>query len=204
ATVCVSIEGPSTRIEYNEIKGSATSAVRIFETGTELVGNYIHDGGYYRGYDPPYGYGLYLTSSGNLIEGNEVYNMGGFGMHLFTETEGDLHDNIIIGNQIHHNNQAYGGGPIGGAGIIFGGQNNLVYNDLIYDENNGNGIRVDYSSPAENNEIVSNTIYNVAGYCLAIGLDSPVQGTIVQDNTFYGCGYGSIYSSDPNVVDAGE
>src|SRR5262245_11710073 len=58
ATVCVSIEGPSTRIEYNEIKGSAASAVRIFETGTELVGNYIHDGGYYGGYDPPYGYGL--------------------------------------------------------------------------------------------------------------------------------------------------
>src|SRR5262249_36505591 len=158
---CVGIEAPSTgiRVEYNEIKGPALNGVLIGATGTELVGNYIHDGGD--------GYGLYLGSSGNLIEGNEGYNMGGFGMHLYTKEEATLHDNKIIGNQIHHNNQAYGGGQIGGAGIILGGQNNLVYNNLIYDENYGHGIRVDYSSPAENNEIVSNTVYNVVGYCLA-------------------------------------
>jgi parallel beta-helix repeat protein len=202
ATRCVGIEWPSTgiRVEYNEIKGSALNAVLIGTIGTELVGNYIHDGGYsyYDGAGWPSGYGLYLGSSGNLIEGNEVYNMAGFGMHLYSQT-GTLHDNIITGNRIHHNNQA----AAGGAGMILGGQNNLVSNNLIYDEN-GHGIRVDYSGPVENNEIVFNTIYNVAGYCLMIGADSPVQGTIVQDNTFYGCGYGSIYSSDPNVVDPGE
>jgi parallel beta-helix repeat protein len=189
ASRCVGIEAPSTgiRVEYNEIKGSALNAVLIGATGAELVGNYIHDGGYYGGSDPPYGYGLYLGSSDNLIEGNEVYNMGGFGMHLYTQEQGALHDNIIIGNQIHHNNQAYGGG---GAGIILGGQNNLVYNNLIYDENYG--IRVDYSDP-ENNRIVSNTIQNVAGYCLMIGADSSAQGTILMDNTLDGCGYGPIY-----------
>src|SRR5215813_1023102 len=156
ASRCVGIEWPSTgiRVEYNEIKGSAHNAVLIGATGAELVGNYIHDGGYDGGSYPPYGYGLYLMSSGNLIEGNEVYNMGGFGMHLYSQVEGTLHDNMIIGNQIHHNNQA-AGESYGAAGLILGGQNNLVYNNLIYDENNGHGIRVDYSDPVENNEIVS-------------------------------------------------
>jgi len=188
ATLCVGIEWPSTgiRVEYNEIKGSALSAVLIDATGTELVGNYIHDGGYYEGSEPPYGYGLYLSSSGNLIEGNEVYNMGRYGMHFYSQT-GTLHDNIITDNRIHHNNQM-----LGGAGMILGGQNNLVSNNLIYDENNGHGIEVDYSD-SENNEIVSNTIQNVAGYCLAIGPNSSAQGTIVIDNTLNGCGSGPIY-----------
>ena len=190
ANRCVGIEWPSTgiRVENNEIKGSALNAVLIGATGAELVGNYIHDGGYYAGSYPPYGYGLYLMSSGNLIEGNEVYNMGGFGMHLYSST-GTLHDNIISDNRIHHNNQAFGGA---GAGILLGGQNNLVSNNLIYDENNGYGIKVDYSDP-ENNKIVSNTVQNVAGYCLMIGADSSAQGTILMDNTLDGCGYGPIY-----------
>jgi hypothetical protein len=191
ATRCVGIEWPSTgiRVEYNEIKGSALSAVLIDATGTELVGNYIHDGGYYDGgVWPKFGYGLYLTSYGNLIEGNEVYNMGRYGMHFYSQ-KGTLHDNIITGNRIHHNNQA-----AAGAGMILGGQNNLVYNNLIYDENNGHGIEVDYSNPI-GNEIASNTIQNVAGYCLMIGADSSAQGTMVIDNTLNGCGYGPIYPS---------
>ncbi len=180
ASRCVGIEEPSTgiRVEYNEIKGSALNAVFIAAIGAQLVGNYIHDGGY--------GYGLYLTTSDNLIEGNEVYNMGGFGMHLYSQ-RGTLHDNIITGNRIHHNNQA----AAGRAEIILGGQNNLVYDNLIYDEN-GHGIEIDYSD-SENNEIVSNTIQNVAGYCLTIGANSSVQGTILQDNTLNGCDYGPIY-----------
>jgi Right handed beta helix region len=188
ATSCVTIEWPSTgiRIEYNDIKGSALSGVFIGASGTELIGNYIHDGGYYGGFYPPYGYGLYLTSYANLIEGNEVYNMGRYGMHFYSQL-GSLHDNIITGNRIHNNNQA-----AGGAGMILGGQNNLVYNNLIYEENNGHGIDVDYSDPVENNEIVFNTIYNVAGYCLMIGADSPARGTVVKDNTLYGCGYGPM------------
>src|SRR5262249_14207480 len=64
ASRCVGIEWPSTgiRVEYNEIKGSAHNAVLIGATGAELVGNYIHDGGYDGGSYPPYGYGLYLMS----------------------------------------------------------------------------------------------------------------------------------------------
>ena len=143
-------------------------------------------GGYQEGWDPPYGYGLYVNGSGNLIEGNEIYNMARYGMHFYSQ-KGTLHDNIITGNRIHHNNQAYGG-----AGIILGGKNNLVYNNLIYDENNGHGIEIDYSD-SENNIIVSNTIQNVAGYCLTIGADSPVQGTILMNNGLDGCGYGPIY-----------
>jgi Right handed beta helix region len=189
ATRCVGIEWPSTgiRVEYNEIKGSSLNAVLIDAIGTELVGNYIHDGGYDGGYGG-FGYGLYLTSYGNLIEGNEVYNMGGYGMHFYSQT-GTLHDNIITGNRIHHNNQA-----AAGAGMLLGGQNNLVYNNLIYDENNGHGIEVDYSNPI-GNEIATNTIQNVAGYCLMIGADSSAQGTMVIDNTLNGCGYGPIYPS---------
>jgi len=189
ATRCVGIEEPSTgiRVEYNEIKGSAFSAVSIFTDGTELVDNYIHDGGYSE-VEAEYGYGIYVTGSGNLIEGNEVYNMGGYGMLFYSQT-GRLHDNIITDNRIHHNNQVF---DRAGAGMLLGGQNNLVSNNLIYDENNGYGIRVDYSD-SENNKIVSNTIQNVAGYCLAIGIDSSAQGTILTDNTLDGCGYGPIY-----------
>ena len=89
-----------------------------------------------------------------------------------------------------------------GAGIILGGQNNLVYDNLIYDENNGQGIEVDYSDP-ENNEIVLNTIYNVAGYCIVIGFDSSPVGTVVKDNILYDCGSGPIYPSD-TVMDAAD
>jgi parallel beta-helix repeat protein len=148
------------------VQGSVTNAT--------VSNNVIHD----CGTDTTH-HGVYLWNSGHLVEGNEIYNISGMGVHLFLDT-GGVSDNVIRNNYIHDN---------GSRGILIGsGDNNLAYNNIIVANgfaNNAGGLGMTSGAGGVNNRAYNNTIY--ANYqCInidALYSDSKVKNNLCLSNT---------------------
>jgi len=136
-------------------------------------------------------HGLYLNSNHNLIDGCDVYNNGGYGIHFYKDSTGsnsaDVSDNVVRNNRVHDNGIF---GNNGSAGILFSnGDSNLAYNNIVW--NNPRGIVVDFG--ATNSQILNNTIYNnnlgSAGIDINWGTN-----TIVENNI-------SFHNANANYLD---
>ena len=177
------------RFESLEVMHSQSFGV-LFSTNTpnnEMVNCRIHDNGYEAG---PHtnGHGVYISSSNNLFEGNQVYNNYGYGFHVYNNSgsHADTSNNVIRGNDIHHN-----GRPGSTAyGIVFAwGGGNVAQDNLIH-ENNG-GIQV--YSKASSTGVYQNTIFHNRDEGIALQYYS-------EGNTIIG---NSLTSNGESIMDYG-
>lgn len=161
--------------------------VRNAQMGFEGSGSYQH----YIGCDVSntYWYGWYWSGNHSIIEENNIHHNTGYGLHIFSAGNPPptyISDNIIRNNRIHNN--GFGGDGAGGDGspavIISHGSNNVLYNNLVYD-NDVTGIQVDYW--CTNCQIYNNTIVNNGGTGVTIGADN-VSDTVVINNIIYNNG----------------
>jgi parallel beta-helix repeat protein len=108
----------------------------------------VHDNGH-----DDFDHGLYISSSDNLVDGCEIYNNSGWGVHVYDESnkKGKVNDNLISNNKIYRNGKSGRGSGV----ILSSGSGNQAYNNEIW-ENIG-GIQIDYG--AVNTEVHNNIIY---------------------------------------------
>ena len=141
-------------------------------------------------------HGFYVQSADNLISGCDVHDNVGLGIQLYHEGVYSVHRNTVKDNQVHNN---------GKTGIIVGwGNDNLVYNNLVW--SNGDGIRIDYGS--QNTKIYNNTVYtttNTAGWGgISNGSDPltaiPPGGTIITNNIVMLSATRGIRNTSPAVA----
>ena len=137
----------------------------------EIINCSVHDSAYH---------GLYIMSSNNLFDGNQVYNNGGYGYHLYNSGAHTVNDNVIRNSEIYGN----GSVKISSFGIVLGsGNNNVMYDNVVRD--NPAGIQVAYGSPpADNTQVYDNTVYG-NGPGGGIEIFSNVTNTLVANNHVY-------------------
>jgi hypothetical protein len=136
-----------------------------------------------------YTYGMYFSSSGATVEGNEIYSNSAYGIHGYNDghvSGSTMSNNLIRNNYIHDN-----GGP--GALVACGGSNNQIYNNII--AHNGVGPAPEggdallvggfcQGNPSSSNYIYNNTIWNNNGGCIILGNDGGVgsDNNVVRNN----------------------
>ncbi len=143
------------RFERVEVKNAASFGVHFGDATAfnEILNSRIHHNGY-SGSADTVGHGLYITSSDNLFEGNDVYDNEGYGFHIYNNSgsHDDPSRNVVRNNRIRGNglqhSTAYGV-------VIAWGSDNVVANNVIY--GNLGGIQV-YTG-ASNTGIFNNTVY---------------------------------------------
>lgn len=140
----------------------------------------IHDTGY-SGDSETNGHGLYITSSNNLFNGNEVYNNTGYGFHVYKNwgSHADPSNNVLVNNRIYRNGLH---GPAA-FGIVFAwGDGNRAYNNVIFD--NAGGVLV--YTDATGTSVQGNTIYGHMTDGIALQYYGPAN--TVTDNVMYSNG----------------
>ena len=137
-------------------------------TDHQFLNNIVRDGR---------AYGWYMPCVNCLWEGNEIYNNGGYILHMYETTiPSGLDNNIFRSNRAYNNSKTY----IAGGVLMAHGNNNQVYNNLIYD--NVHGIEPDYD--CTNCLYYNNTVYGNSGTGIKIGEQHPsgTTGTILRNN----------------------
>ena len=165
----------SIRIKNSEIKNASSNGLLVMGGGNDFINLRIHDNG-----TSDVGHGIYVASADNVIEGCEIYNNSGWGVHVFDQyaNAGMVNNNIIRNNKIHNNGES-GRGP----GIILSsGSGNQAYDNEIWE--NVGGIDIDYG--ALNTEVHDNVIYRNSEFGIYIGSgssDAVIESNDIHDNS---------------------
>ncbi len=153
-------------------------------------------------------YGIYHNGNFGLIEGNDFYDNGGYGLHLWSST-GTVNDNIIINNRFHNNGwvERPGSGGLRG-GMITGGGNarNQIINNVF--SNNPRGLIV-MKGNGPDTKVYNNTFYGNSRTGLLV--NDPK--TDVRNNLSYNNGEGNpivsgatasnnLFGTDPKFTNA--
>jgi hypothetical protein len=166
---------------YNGMGFLLTSGVDYTNTWCQFLSCTVTRAGY-SGNDSPNKHGIYISTSGNLIDSCTIYSNLNLGLHFFG---GQPSSNIV-------RNCTFPTTPGKDAIGLYGGTNNQFYNNVIYQHNvgiiiNPNGFVAD--SLLANNSFSSNGV----GIILQVGTaGSPGTATIVnnlisdQSNDTYG------------------
>lgn len=196
-----------------DIKNFRYNGLYTAGNNIQVINCKIHDN------KPPtttgYYYGIYAYRGSNLLlQGNQVYNNSGGGLHLYP---GPLSSPIIRNNSVHNNNyqaKATVGGIILYASSSGGISNAKVYNNLVYrngtsSSGTASGIRLHNTTGTK---VWNNTIYANKTYGLQIG--SSNSSTVAQNNIIYGnsagnysnqsgsTSYSNNVTTDPKFVSA--
>lgn len=146
-------------------------------------------------------YGIYFHHGTNsVIEGNEIYNNPGGGIHAYP---GPI-SNLVIRNNILHHNNSLASSPVEGILVFQGNPTKPVtgvqiYNNLVYlngvnqpDPGRSGGIRI--SNGVTGTKIWNNTIYGNKGWGINVqdGLNGPPRSTVVQNNILFANASGTI------------
>lgn len=175
------------RFQNGEMKNGEGPLVTMFDFdridgSNEVLDSSIHDA--------QFSYGFYISTQNNLIKGNEIYNNGGYGIQIYSGYPGSNQtDNTIVRDNVFYGNGFVRGGGFG-AIIAGSGDNIQIYNNQIYE--NQNGIGVAYGNP-DNTQIFSNTIHN--NTTEGVVINPGVTNTVVKEN--------HIYQNNPNLIDKG-
>jgi parallel beta-helix repeat protein len=146
-----------------------------------IIGCSIHGNG--SGLLATNGHGIYITgASGTVISGNTIYGNLGYGIHL-NEDDGLYSNNgiVVSDNTVFSNGRS---ASVAEYGIVDdGGQNNLIYNNLVY--SNWGGILV-YSGTS-NCRVYNNTIYNnnPSGGSGGIDMQYYASAPVIENNIVY-------------------
>jgi hypothetical protein len=157
----------------------------------EMLGGSAHHNG-----PTEEGGGGAITFSGDdaLFQGVAFYENNNntlliYSSQLDPPEDGLADRNTVRGCQIYRN-----GLLVPGSGIAIDGNENLIYNNLIYD-NVGTSIFVGYSPASGDNKIFHNTVYSNTGRAVHLGAFQMADfGDRVENNIFFG-------NSNPQVLD---
>jgi hypothetical protein len=163
-----------------------------------ILNNLIHDIGLLP-YDPDMrNHGIYVNGANAIIEGNTIYNLTGFGVHVYTEHTFRPDNNIIRNNRIYNHSQRH---PSAGILLDASGSGNVAYNNLVYSTApNPNAVGITVRG---DNQALNNTVYN-NGY---VGLEVTT-GAVARNNIAFNNGTdiltgGNVVMSSNLTVDPG-
>jgi parallel beta-helix repeat protein len=167
------------RLINSEVKNASEMNIQFADGAeyNEVINCSIHDAAVH---------GLYISSSNNLFDGNQVYNNGWYGYHLYVSSDRTVNNNVI------RNSEIYGNGSMRDSfGVIVGsGDNNVVHDNIV--RNNTGGILVAYRNPSDT-QVYSNTVHDNSGVGMYI-LPGSINTTVEQN---------SVYSNQQNIIDLG-
>jgi hypothetical protein len=122
-------------------------------------------------------YAFYAASSGILFEGNEVYAIGGFGVHMYCTEEGGCNNNVFRNNCFHDNRD----------GILFasgGADNRFESNVVVHAPSIPNHAAIQLGgyggASSRRNHVVSNTFVSNRSVCIELRGSFDAE---VRDNT---------------------
>jgi len=155
------------RVTNTEIRNGGTQGVQVVEGGTNnlFLGLSVHDNG-----TTSLEHGFYFEAPHNTIDGCDIYNHTGFGIHNFHMGDPTVNEgNIARNNRIHDN----------GYGLLMSnGANQQGYNNLIYNQSNWGIQNYDGAGAL----IVNNTVWNNAAQAAIISDASTVRNNIFYQN----------------------
>lgn len=164
-----------------EFKNSDRSSVLVGRDShfNEFINNKIHDGGSALTGANCCGYGIYLQGSDTLVEGNEVYNHTGYGIHNYSGYTNGSHRNKIRKNFVHDNTTD--SGATASAGILIGsGDGNIAEFNIV--KGHPYGIMVGFNG-ATNSKVYHNTVYGATTAGVRVRASS--SSTTIQNNILY-------------------
>ena len=177
--------------------------------GFEFINLVIHGGGRPGTLYNDAGYGIYLATPNSLIEGCDISDGKGAGIHVYNDDGNDANSNVIRNNIIRDITRNSNVGQLWGILVSGGASNNQIYNNIIYNVNaepgtsaDGKGISIGSGS---GNKVWNNTIVSNEGY--GIFIDSVASSAVVQNNilynngTNYSNGAGASTTEDHNLRD---
>lgn len=188
------------RFQNGEVKNARAMNVTGSGSFIEVVRSKIHDAGHGDCVNTSNlgCYGFYWGGTNSLFDGNEVYNNGGYGFHIYHSGGNDVINNIVRNNVVYGNGFSDARLPnvtLNGILIASGG-NNIAYNNIVY--GNANGMRVSYTLGGSNNQLYNNTIYGNTGSALEVS--SSALNTVVRNNICYGNGSEITNWGDPGAI----
>jgi parallel beta-helix repeat protein len=180
-----------------EVKSGACNGYHFSESGgstdyNEIIGGSSHNNGTFNGGNS--GYGMYISSSYNLIKGVDIYGNNGYGIQQYSGAGNGI-QNQFIGNKIHGNfvtgTPGVGGTSSYGISVMYG-SDTLIANNVIY--GNQGGILV-YSG-SQGVKVYNNTVvYNVGhagGGEYGIQTQFFTTPPIIKNNIVYGNSVGAF------------
>lgn len=174
STFCLGTYGTPHHVRFQNIEAK-NAAMSCFlqnagSTFFEFINNRVHNNGRNASLD----HGFYLNGADNLIEGNDIYSNTAHGIQIYPNPQ----RNIIRRNKIH------GNGTLGSTtyGIVAYGDNNKIYNNLVYDMPSGTGGI--YLGGGSSTAISNNTIYNSGG--TGIQVSAGASGITIRNNIIRG------------------
>jgi len=205
------------RISHNNIDGGgligSENLVQLVQTTDtiEILSNRIHGA-------EPGAYGMYCNAQNMLIDGNIIYDNGGYAIHHFLSggSPTTVNNGVIRNNIIYNNGWQDGGGRdlTLGAVILATGTNIQFYNNVVYNNptNHGGAAVSAYNSNLVG--IWNNTITGNAG--LGIEINDSASNTTILNNILYNnagggfADYGAVGTTqrhnpttNPNFTNAG-
>jgi len=148
-------------------------------------------------------HGLYITGNGNLLAGNQVYDNGGYGFHVYGNSPNNS-NNIIRNNVVYGNGWLSSQGGAGGFGILLSsGSNNQAYNNVVYGNGVigfGGGIQVGYG--CTNCLVYNNTIYGNTSEGIQNGVGTSATNTTVKNNISRSNGGASLSYSGTGTTES--
>ena len=175
------------RVQNSEIRNAWNQGILVSGSAShnnEFINLRVHDNGK-KPTEKNLSHGLYIETDNNLIDGCEVYNNPGHGIHIYSANDWQPDNNVITDNVVHNN---------GRIGIgIYRGVNHRVANNIIYSESYAMKIGTTGA------QIDNNTIYGNTG----AGIYLPGSNSVwLRNNLVHGNGeYGILIdSSATNAV----
>jgi parallel beta-helix repeat protein len=176
------------RLEVRNVKsfGIAFSRNNGNSPFNQVLDCKVHRTGNGRG-DPRNGHGFYISTSDNLVEGNEVYDNEGYGINLYDDSgTKEVTRNVVKNNNVYRNGR-HGGTAYGI--VVAWGDKNVVSGNAV--TGNPGGVMV-YSG-STNAEVSGNRIY----------ANTPLEGVFIQYSTGTVIKDNEIFGNGVSIVDLG-
>lgn len=157
----------------------------------EWIGGSIHDNGDTTGLR----HGIYLSSesSDNLIDGMQIYNNQGYGIHMYNGQASGSDRNRIRNNTLHNNALCCKQDHV----LISGTDSSEVSQNMVCG-GGGGGINVGYAGGASNVQVADNTVIGTPGDRPGIWLQG--SGHSVRGNTSCDNGGGNVVGAPEAMV----
>jgi parallel beta-helix repeat protein len=188
------------RIEDSEVINAPGQGVLVAGHHNELLRLRVHGNGL-----SDFDHGIYISSPDNLVDGCEVYQNAGWGVHVYNGEATDADRNTVRNNRIHDNARV---GRRGAGIVLSSGEDNIAYNNIIF--GNKHGIQVDLN--AVRSRLYNNTLFAQGNDGILVGAgatDTDIRNNLLFDNSAGITNTGirtssgaNLVTHDPGVVDA--
>jgi parallel beta-helix repeat protein len=162
-----------------------------YSSNLEIINNSIHDGPFL---PAGFGHAIYIQGSDNLIEGNILYNLPAFGVHIYGLGAGPS-NNIVRGNVIYD----FALNRVTASGILLSsGDNNQAHNNIVF---NGRGLSgyggVGITASGSRSVVYNNTVYNNTW----IGIDTNGSNeAVIKNNIVFGNGIAFDHTATTSLI----